>query len=355
MKKRLVIVALIVMMLFVTACGKSNKGEAESAAGSGDNGSSNSGVETPADGDEGEVTEYLNCGMTFITPSSYIENQDKVHIYDYGGEYDAGLYAVVFDIYPGSYEELMRMTEDEFQKAEELAATPLIVIRASEDWDFDSLNEWLQLEEGDPKLEEIKKEGGDTFYALKDDRINEELPDELKPIFESIIKEMFDVENNLIIFEPEAAVDAIEGEDISGQKLTFTTTDVDGNEVKSEDIFSQHKYTMINCWASWCGPCIAELPEIEELSKTFAEHDCGVIGILTDGSSATGLADGKEILKEAGVTYLNIIDWDGFYDQLPIQAYPTTYFVDSNGVIVGETVIGAMPKKYSNIMMSLIG
>ena len=357
MKKGIVIIALIVTMLFVTACGNSNSGTPNAPTGNPkeSEGVSTEGENASVDGDQGEVIEYVDSGMTFITPSTYVENEDKVYIYHYGGEYDSGLFAVVFNIYPDSYENLMAKSEEEFNQAKELAVCPLIVIRASDKWDKVSLEEWLELEEGDPKLEEFKKEGEETFYVLKDDSISEELPEELKPIYEGIIKELFDVENNIIIYEANSKIREVEGPVDIGQTISFTTTDVNGNEVKSEDIFSQNKYTMVNCWASWCGPCVSELPELEKMSKTFAENDCGLIGILVDGSSSKGLSDGKEIIADTGVTYLNIIDWDGFYDEIPVQAYPTTFFVDSNGVVVGETVLGVRTKSYERIMMSLLG
>lgn len=53
------------------------------------------------------------------------------------------------------------------------------------------------------------------------------------------------------------------------------------------------------------------------------------------------------ILSDAGVTYPNILPWDGLDEQLPFDAYPTTYFVDSEGKVIGTPVVGADPESYS--------
>lgn len=146
------------------------------------------------------------------------------------------------------------------------------------------------------------------------------------------------------------------GSSAAGAKvLSFTTTDMDGKEVTSKEIFGESKYTMVNCWASWCGPCVRELPEIEEMSKEFEKKGGRVIGILMDGGEAAGLAGGKDIIADTGVTYLNIIGNREINAALRLKAYPTTFFVDSDGAIVGEAVIGAYTSRYISIMNGLLG
>jgi thiol-disulfide isomerase/thioredoxin len=111
---------------------------------------------------------------------------------------------------------------------------------------------------------------------------------------------------------------------------------------------------MVNLWMSWCGPCVREMPELEKLNKSFADKDCQIVGILLDGDDADALAEGLDIVADTGVTYPVLKPFEGIDDMLPTQAYPTTYFVDSEGRVLGEPVIGADVEKYQTVLDSLL-
>ncbi len=136
--------------------------------------------------------------------------------------------------------------------------------------------------------------------------------------------------------------------------FVFTTEDLDGNELTSEEIFGASEYTMVNCWASWCGPCVGELPELAKLSEEFAGKGCAIIGVLFDADDPAGLEDGKELLADAGAKYLNVKPWDSLMTDMNIQAIPTSFFVDRQGKVVGSIVIGAYPEQYTEILDSLL-
>ena len=128
------------------------------------------------------------------------------------------------------------------------------------------------------------------------------------------------------------------------QGISFETTDLDGNAVTAEELFSQHKLTMINLWGTYCGPCIGEMPDLEILSQRLAEKDCAIVGVVVD---VAGLEDtarletAREIIADTGVTYLNLFPWYTLMEDFPAQFIPTSYFVNSEGQIVGEAAIGA--------------
>ena len=127
---------------------------------------------------------------------------------------------------------------------------------------------------------------------------------------------------------------------------TFTGKDLDGNDVDSS-IFSQNAVTVVNFWFSGCKPCVGELKELEELSKTVREQGGELIGINTEtlDGNADAIATAKEILESKGVTYRNI-----YFDSsseaakfaLNIMAFPTTYVFDRNGNVVGEPLLGGI-------------
>lgn len=139
-----------------------------------------------------------------------------------------------------------------------------------------------------------------------------------------------------------------------GSKLCYSGKDVNGKQVNTADIFAQNKVTLVNLWASWCGPCAGEIPELDEINGELQKKGCGVMGILTDGEDPDGLNDALDILDDAGATYTNVICSESLLEELGIEAFPTTFFVDSSGNILGEPVIGAYPDQYRETIDKLL-
>ena len=149
------------------------------------------------------------------------------------------------------------------------------------------------------------------------------------------------------------------GAEMVGQTASFETTDTEGNPVSSKDLFAQHEITMVNCWASWCGPCVGELAELVETNKRLAESDCAIIGILTDGDDEEALKVGMQHMEENGVDYPVLIPNDDVRASFNVRAYPTTYFVNREGVILCAPMEGApadlsAPNEYEKIIASLL-
>lgn len=149
------------------------------------------------------------------------------------------------------------------------------------------------------------------------------------------------------------------GAETVGQTASFETTDTEGNPVSSKDLFAQHEITMVNCWASWCGPCVGELAELVETNKRLAESDCAIIGILTDGDDEEALKVGMQHMEENGVDYPVLIPNDDVRASFNVRAYPTTYFVNREGVILCAPMEGApadlsAPNEYEKIIASLL-
>ncbi len=142
----------------------------------------------------------------------------------------------------------------------------------------------------------------------------------------------------------------------AGTIVSFETVDLDGNPVSSADIFSANKVTMINVWGTFCGPCVKEMPEIQKLSEKYASQGAGVIGLICDlpVGDDTNLADAKDIIETTGVKYLNIRAWEGSDEMLPSVTVPTTYFVDSEGRLIGEKISGAKLKEYGPTLEKLL-
>ena len=145
-----------------------------------------------------------------------------------------------------------------------------------------------------------------------------------------------------------------DAEEVTGVVLSFDTKDVHGADFSSADVFGGNKITMVNFWASWCPPCVAELPDLQELNEKLGERGCGVVGVLLDGTSPDGIADGIEILDLSEVKYINLIPWDGLADIYPFSYVPTSFFVDSEGKVLCEPIVGAQPDAYLSTIDNLL-
>ena len=131
---------------------------------------------------------------------------------------------------------------------------------------------------------------------------------------------------------------------------SFTGKDLDGGEVNSDALFSGNAVTVVNFWFTTCGPCVAELSELDAMNKELAEKGGELIGInafTLDGDEKAS-TEAKETLDKNGATYRNIFfdsDSDAGKFTAGIYAYPTTYVVDRNGNIVGDPIVGAITNK----------
>ncbi|MBC5716735.1 TlpA family protein disulfide reductase [Flintibacter faecis] len=140
-------------------------------------------------------------------------------------------------------------------------------------------------------------------------------------------------------------------DDGSMQKFpAFEGKDLDGNTVKSDELFSGNAVTVVNFWFTTCNPCVGELSELDALNKELAEKGGALIGInsFTLDGDEKAIAEAKEVLAKKGATYQNIYFGSGgdagkFVEN--VFAYPTTYVVDRNGNIVGEPIVGAVTEK----------
>lgn len=132
----------------------------------------------------------------------------------------------------------------------------------------------------------------------------------------------------------------------------FEAVDLEGSEV-NQDIFKDYDLTMINIWATFCGPCLSEMPELGELSEEYKEKGVQIVGICTDTLNYDGstndsqVEEAKAIVEKTGAAYLHIVpEGDLAATLLPqIQVVPTTVFVDKDGKQVGSAVAGARSKE----------
>ena len=226
-------------------------------------------------------------------------------------------------------------------------------------------------------MQEDGKNYGDFLLKTIEDA-KEEFSDEEYEWLKESATEISNIENKLTELEekyPEIMQKSMDGDmsmpagsdtstppdDGSMQKFpAFEGKDLDGNTVKSDELFSANAVTVVNFWFTTCTPCVGELAELDALNKELAEKGGSLIGVNTftlDGDEAA-ISEAKDVLAKKGATYQNVyFDSDGEAGKFTtnIFAYPTTYVVDRSGNIVGEPIVGAITeKKQAETLQKLI-
>jgi len=133
------------------------------------------------------------------------------------------------------------------------------------------------------------------------------------------------------------------GSSDSGDKFpTFSMTDMNGNTV-TESLFADNDVTVVNVWATYCGYCKQEMPDLESVYEDYKDKGVSVIGIVADGQTEEDSAN--SIISQYGIKYTNLITNDDFNNAFlsGVSGYPTTFFVDSDGNIL-ETLVGRQTK-----------
>lgn len=130
--------------------------------------------------------------------------------------------------------------------------------------------------------------------------------------------------------------------------IYFKGTDMEGNEVSS-DIFEESKLTMINVWATYCSPCLNEMPELGELSDEYDAGDFQIIGVISDvqeGAEQETLDFAAELIEKTEADYPHLLLNESLYNAIldDVTAVPTTLFINKNGTIL-ETIVGARDKE----------
>ena len=235
---------------------------------------------------------------------------------------------------------------------------------------------FMEADKGMAMVEDGKNYGEfllDTIEGAKDQFTASE-----RRLLRGEAKKIRDIESALTMLEekyPEIMQESIDGDmsvpagsdmsmapdDGSMQKFpAFEGKDLDGNPVKSDELFSANAVTVMNFWFTTCNPCVGELSELDALNKELAKKGGALIGVNTstlDGDEAE-ISEAKDVLAKKGVTYQNVYfasDGEAGKFTTNIFAYPTTYVVDRSGNIVGDPIVGAITeKKQTETLQKLI-
>ncbi|MCI9678117.1 MAG: TlpA family protein disulfide reductase [Oscillospiraceae bacterium] len=137
--------------------------------------------------------------------------------------------------------------------------------------------------------------------------------------------------------------------------IAFEGTDLDGNTV-SQEIFTQSKLTMVNVWATYCNPCLSEMPGLGELAAEYDPAEFQIIGIVSDVWEGEDQTLVESLIQKTGADYLHLLANDSIGQAIlsSVSGVPTTFFFDGEGAYLGGVVGSAEKEKWEEIVHGLL-
>ena len=307
----------------------------------------------------GDDMVFKNLGVTLHFPETFREIQGSLELTmadelcdDEGN--GLGTYAITL-VYVGMPREELdaimageEHSDEEVERLETITA-PLMILTGTKDG-ADMAAGLAGVISDTSILEEITHVGDITWYnvpmgesaAIEDDNYAQEYAELLERVPEVLSMSEF--------YEP---IDPVA--DMQNKHIEFTTTDLYGNPIDSAELFSQHEYTAVNIWTSWCHFCVEEMPEMDALNDRLGDIDCAIVGLLRDSAKPGKLEKGIRIVEESGAGYTMIQAPENVADLFYTPGFPTTYIVDRNGNVVGDPFVGVAVNDIEAKLMELTG
>ena len=199
------------------------------------------------------------------------------------------------------------------------------------------------------------KDGKYSYYLSVNSTADAETIEELKQTTVEITEKKERPENGFVLSEKSDLENTMafstDSQNVATDLSNLQTMDIDGKEFSGKN-FSDYDLTMVNVFATWCSPCVQEIPDLAEIQKEMKDQGVNIVGVVTDTVDQTGenqeaLEKAKLIRERSKAEYPFLIpDKSNFNGRLSgIQAFPETFFVDKKGQIVGETYSGSRNKK----------
>lgn len=291
--------------------------------------------------------EYPFLGMTAVLPQAMLDRLDSREVFVFTEEDYTDSNAIAYAV--------LRFSETtEAQRAEEVMSIDILAWEAALKRvgaigvyrkDAMELPSALDERTGCDTHEKIgeSSDGAYAYYLSSNSGGSAELVAELKAA-EITLSEMHELDMSLGYSA--FSTDRIDGIETVGE---FTTEDIFG-QTYTQDIFAENDLTLVNAFATWCSPCVEEMPELEKLRQAYAEKGIkfGVVAVVLDIRTTSGIDEGaseraKTLYERSGAQFPFLIpDAGNMNGRLTgIESVPESFFVDSNGNIVSEPYIGS--------------
>lgn len=318
----------------------------------------------------GKMVKFEELGLEYIEPKAWAEKRNVSILCVAGGEYGSAyiLADIPYEFVPANFiEELMKQaeqatTEDaQFKlyekyksKSKEIFEIVVLDKDKEETGPQDEIKRKTEIFDRYDHSEKVGEKDGLECYLLYNETYDKSglIEEEIRELEEALMGIEI-LKKNIKIFTPYEPEDKLE----AYESIQFEAKTIDGRKIDSS-IFNNSKLTMVNIWATYCGPCIDEMPDLQELYDEVMDDDINVIGIIADTPDPDTESVARKIIDNNGVMYENIIPDERLINGLlkDITGVPTTIFVDDQGNIVGEHIVGSRSKEdYKTLIEETLG
>ena len=209
-------------------------------------------------------------------------------------------------------------------------------------------NYWTE----EDNVTEIGKAGDTTFYITWYDEPSEYFAAEIDPAYvedyKTVAAALEDAVKGFTFYEPQKKRDIYA--DLRKTPLTFTGTDLDGNPVSAPELFAGSRITLVNVWATWCGPCEGELEDLQSIYTRYKEKGVNVVGFMYDDDVEAA----RGILAEHNVTYPIVLISEDVADTMLVNGFPSSYFYGETGTMIADPIIGPYTEKIVTTVNTLL-
>ena len=230
----------------------------------------------------------------------------------------------------------------------------LFTVKGDRDQLWEALND-LEVVEPEDNPEDLVKVGEAEDYqffllGIQDEEyaasVEEEYKEDYKNLPALLQKEMEQAE----YYAPVDPMNAMEG-----QTIRFTTTDLDGNTLTSEELFGENTITMVNLWGVWCPNCVNEMEELARIHERLQEKGCGIVGIEWEQNPGEEIyQQARDLMEEKGTNYPSVLMPEDNELLNGVSSYPATFFVDREGTILTKPILGARVSEYEPTLDALL-
>lgn len=303
--------------------------------------------------------ESPEAGLVFEIAEEYLEKGLELQgpFEDYEGNQVMGIFWYYKPIIDPLLEEMMALSQEErteeklleFYEQMEVYQKCVMGITLMEEQKYrEAIESGKKIEDlsyWNP-AEEFGTNDGYVYLLSIPENDTSGMKEEEKKQYEECSAYMQTVKENLIFMKRSIATG------LPAQMPAFTAKDLDGNAV-TESIFGEKDLTVVNIWGTFCTPCVEEMPELGEWAKTMPEN-VQLVGIIVDisGDNDTEHHDlAVAITEKAKADFVQIIA-NAELDSIMrwVTGVPTTLFVDKEGNLVGEPIIGADVEGYKEFV-----
>ena len=299
-----------------------------------------------------DAVEVPEAGFRFAPPESFRDTAGRVAL-DGTYEIGEGVLLSSWMYYAMTKEEVTAWYSDHNSNAPaEYRIIPLFyVLSIGNGMTFKSFNAQNGNAIPAKYIREIGKHGDITYYLFMEGP-NTDFLEVIDPAYRAeytaLAGAVDDIAAAFSFFDVQEKPDPYIG--LVGSRFEFTTTDLDGNPVSSAVLFGQNQITMVNLWATWCGPCTAEMEDLQAIHARMQEKKSGVVGLLLDDDLETA----RRLMEENSITYPVVFAPETLNDFFSLESVPCTIFVGGDGLVLADPIIGAYPEKYEAALDSLL-